>query len=1066
MAAAPQQAESGRFGEIRAFIFDMDGVVTDTATIHAAAWKALFDDVLRELGGGDGSPFDEVRDYRAYVDGRPREDGVRTFLAARGFAIPEGSPQDAADALTVHALAARKQQLFADAIAQHGVAVFPDAVDLLADLYDMGLPAALVTASRNSLEVLDSVGLSGMFTTVVDGTEAARLSLPGKPDPAMFLEAARRLGVTPDETAVLEDSVAGIKAGVSGGFRLVVGVDRVGRGVELVRAGAHLVLTDLTEIEAVLPGHGYLSGQWFGGADKASSGIWNLVYEDFNPLLEGRREALCTLGNGYWATRGTVPGTTAAEGVHYPGTYIAGIYNRVTDKIAGRIIETEHLVNQPDWTWLTIETVGGPVLRPGTPEMVSHRQELDLRMGILTRVNRFRDGAGRTTIVTSRQLVSVCETHLADLLVTVEAEDWSGEVIVESVINGAVANRNVAADLPLSGVHLRPAGSTKVDDDTVCLEVRTNQSDITIAMAARHRIDPADAVRSRRAIIHRREAGQRFILALEPGTPVAIEKTVALATSRDSAISTAALDVKRRIARAGRFPELLDRHSAVWRDLWLRFGLHLEVGVKQRLALNLHIFHVLQVVAAADADLDAGLPARGLHGEGYRGHIFWDELYVYPLLSLRRPELTRCFLLYRYHRMPAARDLARANGFDGAMFPWQSGSDGRDETPSELLNPRNGQWMPDNSHRQRHVGLAVAYSVWKYYEITGDKGFLEDYGAEMIVEVARLFANMAQHDPVDDRFDISGVMGPDEYHDGYPDAPGKGVRNNAYTNVLAAWVLARAIETVELLTGRDCVPLWHRLDIRAGELAHWDHVSGRLRVPFHEGVISQFEGYEKLLEFDWDSYRERYGNIGRMDLILQAEGDTTNRYKLSKQADVTMLFYLFSARELGELFERLGYSLDDDLIRRTIKYYEARTTHGSTLSRVTHSWVLARTDRAHSWSLFEEALKADLDDTQGGTTREGIHLGAMAGTADMVLRCYAGVEARADALWLQPVLPPEIGRVSFQILYRGQPVEVELTHHYARLRLLPCSADPITVRLDGIEKILSPGQLWTVQLPE
>ena len=242
------------------------------------------------------------------------------------------------------------------------------------------------------------------------------------------------------------------------------------------------------------------------------------------------------------------------------------------------------------------------------------------------------------------------------------------------------------------------------------------------------------------------------------------------------------------------------------------------------------------------------------------------------------------------------------------MFPWQSGSDGRDETSTELLNLRNGQWMPDNSHRQRHVGLAVAYSVWQYYQATGDKGFLEDYGAEILIEVARLFAGMAVHDPVDDRFDISGVMGPDEYHDGYPDAPGQGLRNNAYTNVLAAWVLARATETVDMLTRRDCAPLWHRLHFRAGELAHWDRVSRGLRVPFHEGVISQFEGYESLLEFDWDGYRKRYGNIGRMHLILQAEGDTTNRYKLSKQADVLMLFYLFSAEELRGLFERLGYS--------------------------------------------------------------------------------------------------------------------------------------------------------------
>ncbi|MDX1885744.1 beta-phosphoglucomutase family hydrolase [Mycolicibacterium sp. 120270] len=1047
----------------RAFVFDMDGVVTDTAKVHAEAWKALFDEMLSRIGGPGQPPFDPVRDYLTYIDGRTREDGIRAFLAARGIALPEGSPDDGPEQLTVHGLAQRKQQLFEEAIARTGVAAFPDAADLLDKLVDRGIPAALVTSSRNGRAVLDAIGLTDMFTTVVDGTDVARLGLRGKPDAAMFLEAVDQLGVEPADAVILEDAVAGVKAGVAGGFGLVVGVDRTAHGEELAEAGADLVVTSLAQLEAVL-GDGAYVGRWIGGADRTSSDHWHLVYEDFNPLHEGTREALCTLGNGYWATRGCVPGTIA-DGVHYPGTYVAGIYNRVTSVVGRRTMETEHLVNAPDWTYLTVQLAGGPVLTPGMPGMLSHHQDLDLRAAMLTRVNRYRDDAGRTTKITSRQIVSVCETHIAALEVTIEAEDWSGEATVESIINGAVANRNVAADLQLESQHLDPVGATVVNDKTVRLEVRTNQSRIEIAMAVRHDVSPSESVTHRQQIAEESRAGHAFTVALQPGVPVTVEKTVAVATSRDSAISTAALDVDKRIARAKRFDDLLAGQRAVWRDLWQRFGIGLEVGVEQALALNLHIFHVLQVIVGADTDLDAGLPARGLHGEGYRGHVFWDELYVYPLLTMRRPELTRCFLLYRYRRLPAARDLAWANGFDGAMFPWQSGSDGRDETPTELFNFRNGQWMPDNSHRQRHVGLAVAYSAWQYYQATGDKGFLEDYGSELIVEVARLFASMAVHDPVDDRFNISGVMGPDEYHDGYPDAPGLGLRNNAYTNVLAAWVLARAAETVDVLIGRDCVPLWRRLDIRPGELERWQQVSRRLRVPFHEGVISQFEGYEALQEFDWESYRERYGNIGRLDLILQAEGDSTNRYKVSKQADVLMLFCLFSTQELSDLFNQMGYSLDQDVVQRTVKYYEARTTHGSTLSRVTHSWVSAQSDGAQSWSLFKEALKADLQDTQGGTTREGIHLGAMAGTADMVLRCYAGVETRADVLHLHPVLPNEIGRASFEIIYRDQPVDIELTHEYARLRLLPCAADPIAVSIEGTNKTLGPGQSWVAHLP-
>jgi len=177
-----------------------------------------------------------------------------------------------------------------------------------------------------------------------------------------------------------------------------------------------------------------------------------------------------------------------------------------------------------------------------------------------------------------------------------------------------------------------------------------------------------------------------------------------------------------------------------------------------------------------------------------------------------------------------------------------------------------------------------------------------------------------------------------------------------------------------------------------------------------------------------------------------------------------MLFYLFSAEELRHILERLGYSLPPQIIPRTVEYYLARTSHGSTLSRLAHAWVLARTDRKASWSLFTRALDADLADTQGGTTREGVHIGAMAGTADMVLRCYCGIETRHDLLRLHPVLPAELREAEFTISYRGQPVIVNVTHARVRLDLPPSTADPIRVSVEGIERVLDAGGCWEVPL--
>jgi alpha,alpha-trehalase len=240
-----------------------------------------------------------------------------------------------------------------------------------------------------------------------------------------------------------------------------------------------------------------------------------------------------------------------------------------------------------------------------------------------------------------------------------------------------------------------------------------------------------------------------------------------------------------------------------------------------------------------------------------------------------------------------------------------------------------------------------------------------------------------------------------------------------------------------------------------------------MRVVFHDdGIISQFEGYEQLKEFDWQRYRERCGNIHRLDRILEAEGDTPNHYKVSKQADVLMLFYLLSADELGEIFRRLSYPFDHNTIPRNIEYYLKRTSHGSTLSRVIHAWVLARSKRELSWHLFKEALESDVSDIQGGTTSEGIHLGAMAGTVDLIQRCYTGIEAREDRLQLNPYLPNDLEEMRFDILYRQHWINLRMTKRRLTVSTQPYVEAPVTIGFGDGTFELSPGDTLQFDIEE
>jgi HAD superfamily hydrolase (TIGR01509 family) len=334
-----------------AVVFDLDGVVTGTASVHATAWKKLFDKVLTELPGPPVPGFDAAEDYRRYADGRAGEDGVRAFLASRGIELPEGEPGDSPRHRTVQGLAARYQQLFTEELTRGGAVAFPGTVALLRRLRAGGFRAAVVSSGRDIGAVLEAAGAGDLFDARVDGGDALRLALPGPPDPAMFLEAARRLRADPARMVVVADAEAGVRAGADGGFGLVVGAGRAGNRAGLLAAGARVVVEDLAALEVDGPVCD-AAGHWCGGAS-AASGAWLLAYDGFDAALEGTREALCTLGNGYWGTRGSARGSTA-DGVHYPGTYLAGVYNRLRSDLGGRAVEDEHLVNAPDWTSLTV----------------------------------------------------------------------------------------------------------------------------------------------------------------------------------------------------------------------------------------------------------------------------------------------------------------------------------------------------------------------------------------------------------------------------------------------------------------------------------------------------------------------------------------------------------------------------------------------------------------------------------------------------------------------------------------------------------------------------------------
>ena len=557
-----------------------------------------------------------------------------------------------------------------------------------------------------------------------------------------------------------------------------------------------------------------------------------LTYESFDPAGEGLREALTSTGNGYLCCRGTAEWENTDD-VHYPGTYVHGVYNRETTILGGLPVLNEDLVNLPNWLVLKLRIEGAEAFRLADVELLEYCHELDIHRAVVTRKLRFRDAAGRETALRSRRFVSMAHPHRAAIEWTLTPQNWSGRVEVISAIDGRVTNQGVARYLELEGRHLNPVSPRTFGAEVIALKVQTRQSNIYISQAARTRVFQESRPLAVERSLYQMEDYVQQVLAFDvrQGVSTRVEKMLTFSTSRDAATSDTL--AKAGTSALGRpdFAEALKHHVAAWQELWRVCDVRVRGDERVQMLLRFHVCHVLQVCSRHTADLDAGVPARGLNGEAYRGHVFWDELYVFPFLSFRIPEVTRELLMYRYRRLDEARAAAREAGFGGAMFPWQSGSEGKEETQRVHLNPLSGRWEPDLSRNQRHVNAAIFYNIWHYFQATRDLAFLPDYGAEMMVEIARFWASIARFNPDRERYEIHGVMGPDEFHEKYPDQEQSGLRNNAYTNVMVAWLCELAGEVLSRLPASGPMRSAPGSRSLSEELRLWQDIAGACSFP-------------------------------------------------------------------------------------------------------------------------------------------------------------------------------------------------------------------------------------------
>jgi len=993
-----------------AVIFDLDGVITKTALVHGAAWKRMFDEYLHTREERFGEPFREFthgKDYLPYVDGKPRYQGVASFLESRGIDIPFGEPSDPPDAETVCGLGNRKNLLFNAVLDEEGVEVYPTSVELIRNLKEAGIRLGVASSSKNCKPELEKAGLLDLFEVRIDGVVSAEIGLKGKPEPDIFTVAADRIGVSYHRSVVVEDAVSGVQAGKKGNFGLVVGVAREENSRELKINGGDIVVEDLGEISIQDIDNWFVKG--------LAQDNLKLSYYDYDTQKELSREALLTVGNGYFGTRGAME-ESRANRVNYPGTYFAGLYNRLVSKVGNREIENEDFVNAINWLPFTFRIEDDPWFKfdPGPDqEILNIERTIFFRTGELTRQLVVRDKRGRQTSIVSSRVASMHDPHLAGQTYQVTPLNYSGKITIRAGMSADHRNAGVERYNSLNQHHLEPLRGM-AEGDKALLEAVTTTSKIKMIAVARYRTSGVDPERQK----HEQDKAKIYtswVFNAEKNMTVTVEKSVAMGVSIHPGYRRIENYYQDEGLLLPGYQTLINESSLSWNKILDSADITIEGDRTAQKLVRLHLYHMLITASPHTAALDVGIPPRGLHGEAYRGHIFWDEIYFFPFYLIHFPEVAKGMLRYRYRRISKARENARMAGYQGAMFPWQSGSDGREETQIVHLNPVSGKWGNDYSSLQRHISLAIGYNLWNYYYVTGDLDFMHHYGTEMLLDICKFWVSACRYSDEDKRYHIDRVMGPDEFHEKLPGSNQGGLTDNAYTNIMVSWLLEKGINLANQLSPDKQEEACKRTGLTLEDFSLWEKIKNKLNINISdEGIIEQFSGYFRLKEIDLDSYREKYGNIHRMDRILKAEGKSPDDYKIAKQADLLMAFYLLGEKTVTDILTKSGYRLPKDYLLRNFRYYIQRTSHGSTLSRLVHSTIAFHLGlKEEGWPLFLDTLKSDLEDIQGGTTGEGIHCGVMGGTLNTMITVFGGLQLDKERITICPEFPEHWDSLAF-----------------------------------------------------
>lgn len=754
---------------------------------------------------------------------------------------------------------------------------------------------------------------------------------------------------------------------------------------------------------------------------------WRIKEKGWDPNMQKIRETQFTQGNGNFCCRGVL------EEIPYdstPGTFLAGLFDRTGAQIT-------ELVNCPNPINLRIDAYGEK-LDVVAMDVLQHERVLDMRDGVLNRQTMYKTTHKKRILYQSRRFISMHNKHLGVMEVHVTPMDAPMTFNVQTIIDTGVFNKGVLTEG--RKIHYQPHEVSSTDD-LAYLCVKTFENQTLVAYATSLEICRRDRCRL--------VAERAVKLRVKKGETITFRKFFTVYTSRrvkPHELKRQCISAVKKARRTG-LKRLFGEHQRVWRKRWTNANVDIEGDLGADQALRFNIYHLIIVGNKINNDVSIG--ARTLSGEAYRGHIFWDaELFIVPFFIYTHPEMAHNQLMYRFHRLDAARANAFAKGYKGALYPWESADSGEECTPSWAKDFDGTIIRITTLDYEHHIVADIAFAVHHYVRATGDLSFMWNYGSHILTETARFWADRVTFNKKRNRYEIHDAMGPDEFHEK--------VDNSAFTNVMAQWNLQAASNWYNLAKERfprRLKSLERKLKLTQREIKHWRRIASKMYIPYNrkKKLIAQFDGYFKLRDPRITELDDNFMPCMPSSVDYRNIDET----QLVKQADVVMLLHLFGDR----------YKLEEK--RRNYYYYEKRALHKSSLSPAIHSAVgLQVGDEDKALHYFAHALSTDLADIHGNAA-DGIHAASAGGTWQTAIMGFAGMQIHDDHISFNPYLPPSWKAIKFAVWFKGARLRVSIDHkkvaimiEYAPRRVR------ITASVCDSKKRISRSKFVTFEVPD